>query len=46
MIQAGCFWGSLDDFEKKCKATYPSSSIEAYAPQISYLRELEKHLYQ
>jgi len=46
MIQAGCFWGSLDDFEQQCKKKYPNDPIAAYAPQIAYLRELSKILYQ
>jgi len=37
MIHAGCFWGSLDEFE--AKATKENAGYEA---QIAYLRALEK----
>ena len=37
MIHAGCFWGSLDEFQKK--ATKKKAGYEA---QIVYLRALEK----
>ena len=44
MVQAGCFWGTLQDFEKKCNEKYPNDPIQAYAPQIAYLKEIEKTL--
>jgi hypothetical protein len=40
MIKAGCFWGTLDRFEAKCKIQYPDNSVEAYASQIEYLKKL------
>ena len=44
MIKAGCFWGNLEEFETRCKQTYPSNKIEAYSAQITMLKELEKAL--
>ena len=44
MIKAGCFWGSLLEFDKKSKRQYPDNSIEAYEAQIAYLRVLESQL--
>ncbi len=41
MIQAGCFWGDLVQFEVACKKTYPNDTIKAYAPQIAMLKVLE-----
>ena len=46
MIQAGCFWGTLDEFEAQCKEKYPDNSVEAYSSQIKYLRTLSEELYK
>ena len=43
MIQAGCFWGTLDEFEAKANQTH-TDPIQAYAPQIAYLRAIEATL--
>ena len=40
MIKAECFWGTLAEFEKKCKKTYPNNPVEAYEAQIKYLKSL------
>ena len=37
MIQAGCFWGTLDELEAKVKATHNS---RVYLANIALLREL------
>ena len=46
MVQAGCFWGKIDAFEYASKLKYPDDPMKAYAPQIAYLRDLEKSIYQ
>jgi hypothetical protein len=40
MIKAGCFWGTLEEFETKCLQEYPNDSAQAYAAQIAYLKSL------
>ena len=42
MVQAGCFWGKLSEFEKACKREYPDNPIKAYEIEIEYLRKLER----
>ena len=41
MITCGCFWGTIDEFEVKCKESHPNNPIEAYEKQIAYLRSLK-----
>ena len=40
MIKAGCFWGTLAEFEAQCLSEYPNDSKQAYAAQIAYLKTL------
>lgn len=40
LIQAGCFNGTLEEFEAACKAEYPNDPIKAYQPQIEYLKKI------
>jgi hypothetical protein len=40
LIQAGCFNGTLEQFEAACKAKYPNDPVQAYEAQIEYLKEI------
>jgi hypothetical protein len=40
IIQAGCFNGTLEEFEAACKAKYPNDPVQAYEAQIEYLKEI------
>jgi hypothetical protein len=40
MIKAGCFWGTLEEFEAACKETYRDNEKENYSAQIKYLKSL------
>lgn len=40
MIQAGCFWGTLDEFETACIEKYGNDDKQNYSTQIKYLRSL------
>lgn len=44
MIKAGCFWGTLNEFEIKCKETHPNDALKAYEPQIEMLKQIESKL--
>lgn len=38
-IIAGCFSGTIDEFEKEAKETYPTDPVEAYEYEIKMLKE-------
>ena len=38
VIVAGCFVGTLNEFEAAAKLKYPNDAIRAYEAQIAYLR--------
>jgi len=42
IIVAGCFSGTLDEFEEACKYTHPNDPAQAYEAQIAYLRTILK----
>ena len=42
IIVAGCFSGTLDEFEEACKYTHPNDPVQAYEAQIAYLRTILK----
>lgn len=44
MIQAGCFWGTIDEFEAAAQKQYGNNTAQNYAAQIVYLRALEKEV--
>ncbi len=44
MIQAGCFWGTIDEFEAAAQKKYGSDTKQNYSTQIMYLRALEKEV--
>jgi len=43
-IKAGCFWGTLDQFEKQALEKYGSDSVENYSLQINYLKTIKTYL--
>ncbi len=44
MIKAGCFWDTIDEFEKAAKKRYKDNTEQNYSAQITYLRALELEL--
>ena len=42
LVIAGCFSGTLDEFEEACNKTYPNDPVQAYEAQIAYLRTILK----
>jgi len=44
MVKAGCFWGTLEEFETACKDKYPNDTIQAYEAQITYLKILQSQI--
>jgi hypothetical protein len=40
VIIAGCFSGTVDEFEAACKKYYPDNSKQAYEAQIAYLKTI------
>ena len=43
-IKAGCFWGTLDQFENEALEKYGSDSVENYSLQINYLKTIKTYL--
>lgn len=43
MIHAGCFWGTLKQFEVQAKEQYGDNENENYCHQIAYLKSIEKN---
>jgi hypothetical protein len=43
-IKAGCFWGTISEFEKKCISTYGDDKKQNYHIQIAYLKAIEESL--
>ena len=41
MIQAGCFWGTLDEFERAALDKYGDDENKNYKAQIQYLRTIK-----
>jgi len=41
MIQAGCFWGTLDEFERAALDRYGDDENKNYKVQIKYLRTIK-----
>ena len=41
MIQAGCFWGTLDEFERAALDKYGDDENKNYKAQIKYLRTIK-----
>ena len=41
MVLAGCFWGTLDKFEKQAIANYGDDEMESYKAQIAYIRSMQ-----
>ena len=41
MIQAGCFWGTLDEFERAALDRYGGDENKNYKVQIKYLRTIK-----
>ena len=41
MIQAGCFWGTLDEFERAALDRYGDDENKNYKAQIKYLRTIK-----
>ena len=42
MILAGCFWGTLDEFEAAALEKYGDDENKNYKAQIQYLRQIQK----
>jgi hypothetical protein len=40
IIRAGCFWGTLAEFEAACIEKYGNNEKENYSKQIAYLKSL------
>jgi hypothetical protein len=40
MIQAGCFWGTIDEFEKQAIEKYGDDIKQNYQPQVQYLKSI------
>jgi hypothetical protein len=40
MIQAGCFWNNINEFEKQAIEEYGNDIMQNYQPQIQYLKSI------